>query len=227
VLVGIAVAIGACAPPPGARRSQSPAAPPGSDRPYTGPFVDPATVPQDFLDRQRITATYGDRTAQFDAVLQKRGGELTLLGLTPFGSRAFVLRQVGTDVFFQSFVPQSMPFPPRYILIDVQRVFFAWAQGSAGGAVPDAGYDAGGSGAPPDGELQREREGEIETERWVAGRLQRRTFRRADGDPRGEIVVDYDGDGMGSDGTPPAHIRFANGWYGYRLEIATLSHQRL
>jgi hypothetical protein len=184
-------------------------------------------LPQNFLDRQRITATYGDRTVQFDAVLQKRAGELTLLGLTPFGSRAFVLHQVGTDVSFQSFVPQSLPFPPRYILIDVHRVFFAWAQANTGGAAPDAGSDAGGYGPPRDGELVVEREGEIETERWAVGRLRRRTFRRADGEPRGEIVVDCEGDGMAADGTPPPHVRFANGWYGYRLEIATLSHQPL
>jgi hypothetical protein len=118
---------------------------------------------------------------------------------------------VGADVSFQSFVPQSLPFPPKYILIDVQRVFFAWAE-------------------PPwsaDGERTAAREGEIEAEQWVGGRLRRRTFRRADGQPPGEIAIDYGVEGMSVDGAPPARVTFANGWYGYRLEIVTVSHQAL
>jgi hypothetical protein len=164
------------------------------------------------LDRQKIVATYGDRSSSFDAVLQKRGDELTLLGLTPFGSRAFVLRQRGTEVSFESFVPQTLPFPPRYILIDVERVFFQWI-----------GADVA---AAPDGEREGVRAGEIVKERWKEGRLLRRTFQRVDGRPPGEIVVEYDG-GMAADGTPPTHVAFRNGWYGYRLEIATESHETL
>jgi hypothetical protein len=186
-----------------------------ADRPYSGPLVAPSSLPGSFLDRQHIVATYGDRSVTFDAVLQKRGGELTLLGLTPFGSRAFVLRQVGADVSFQSFVPQSLPFPPRYILIDVQRVFFAWAEPPAA------------DGGAPGGDRTVERDGEIESEHWEGGRLRRRVFRRADGRPPGEIAIDYLGEGMGLDGVPPARVTFVNGWYGYRLEIATSTHQRL
>jgi hypothetical protein len=199
------VVLASCAP-----RVAAPPAP----RPYSGPLVDPKAVPYDFFDRQQITATYGDRTARFDAVLQKRGGELTILALTPFGSRAFVLRQVGSDVSFQSFVPQSMPFPPKYILIDVQRVFFAWADEGRNG------------GRPPDGDRSVERDGEIETEHWEGGTLRRRTFRHVEGGLPGEIAIDFGDPGMSADGTPPAHLAFANGWYGYRLEIATLSHTR-
>lgn len=206
---GLAIAAAACAPR---------AAPPPSERPYSGPLVDPATAPHDFLDRQRITATYGERTARFDAVLQKRGPELTILALTPFGSRAFVLHQVRSEVSFQSFVPQSMPFPPKYILIDVQRVYFAWADPSA---------DAGASPDLEARDRRVERDGEIETEHWEGGTLRRRTFRRADGAPPGEIAIDYEVPGMSADGTPPAHVTFVNGWYGYRLDIATVSHQRL
>jgi hypothetical protein len=207
--LGLAIAAASCTPR---------AAAPPIERPYGGPLVDPATVPHDFLDRQQITATYGERTARFDAVLQKRGPELTILALTPFGSRAFVLRQLRAEVTFQSFVPQTMPFPPKYILIDVQRVYFAWAEPS-----PDAG-------ASPDLEARDrrvERDGEIETEHWEGGTLRRRTFRRGDGEPPGEITIDYGGTGMSADGTPPAHVTFVNGWYGYRLEIATVSHQPL
>jgi hypothetical protein len=205
VVLGCALHFAACAsrpPPP----SQAP--------PYSGPLVDPATVSRDFLDRQQITATYAGRTTRFDAVVQKRGGALTVLGLTPFGSRAFVLQQTGNDVSFQSFVPQTMPFPPRYILIDVQRVYFASLAALSGGP-------------PPDGEQSGERDGEIETERWQGGALLSRTFRRADGSPAGEIAIDYGRAGMGADGTPPRQISLSNGWYGYRLDIAIVSHERL
>jgi hypothetical protein len=192
----------------GCRASAPPRAP---DEGYAWSLRPPSSRPDDFLDRQTITATYGDRTARFDAVMQKRGDELTLLGLTPFGARAFVIRQVGLDVTFQSFVPQTMPFPPKYILFDVQRVFFDFEAGDA---------------AAPDGERETTREGEIVRERWQGGRILRRAFRRADGRPPGDIVVDYEG-GMAANGEPPAHVSFANGWYGYRLDIMTQSHQRL
>jgi hypothetical protein len=168
--------------------------------------------PGAFLDRQHITATYGTRKASFDAVLQKRENELVLLGMTPFGSRAFVLKQTGLDVSFESFVPQELPFPPRYILFDVHRVFF---DGIATGAQ-----------ALADGSHEATRDGEQLTERWQDGRLWQRRIRRLNGDPAGEIVIDYDG-GMPAGGPPPAHVGFANGWYGYRLDIDTQSHQPL
>lgn len=175
---------------------------------YTGLLVDPG-VTEDFLDRQRILATYAGRTMSFDAVLQKRGNELTLLGLTPFGSRAFVVIQKGAAVSFQAFVSQSLPFPPRYMLIDVQRVFFPAS------AFKGAGLREGGRQAVAGGE--------IVTEQWHEGRLMKRTFSRVDGRPPGEISVDYEG-GM-ADAAPPARVVFTNGWYGYRLEITTVSHQ--
>ncbi len=170
----------------------------------------PSEYPGSFLDRQNITATYGQRKQSFDAVLQKRGDELVLLGMTPFGSRAFVLKQSGLDVSFQSFVPQELPFPPRYILFDVHRVFF----------------DGAGPGGQPlaDGMHEATHDGEVVTERWQDGKLQQRRIRRVNGDPAGEVVVDYDG-GLTPGAAPPTHIAFVNGWYGYRLDITTQSHQ--
>jgi hypothetical protein len=170
----------------------------------------PSEYPGAFLDRQHITATYGTRKASFDAVLQKRGDELVLLGMTPFGSRAFVLKQTGVDVTFESFVPQELPFPPRYILLDVHRVFFD-------GVAP-------GPQALDDGMHDATRDGEQITERWQGGRLWQRRIRRVNADPAGEIVIDYDA-GMPAGGPPPAHVGFANGWYGYRLDITTQSHE--
>jgi len=172
----------------------------------------PSDIPGAFLDRQSIAATYGKKSVRFDAVLQKRDDEIVLMGMTPFGSRAFVLKQKGMDVSFESYVPQEMPFPPKYVLFDVQRVFIASPPSDAG--------------TPPDGTVETTRDAEVMTEVWKDGRLQQRRFRRASGDPKGEIVIDYDG-GMVPGAAPPAHIRFANGWYGYSLDITTVSHQPL
>jgi hypothetical protein len=200
-LAGLAL-FTACAAPP--------AAAPGPA--YQGPLFDPAQAPADFLDRQKVVATYGEERRSFDAVLQKHGEELTLLGLTPFGTRAFVVTQNGAEVSFQTFVGETFPFPPRYVLIDVQRVFYAPA-GLAGAALPEGNRHAAISG-------------ELVTEAWHEGRLVQRTFVRADSTPPGAITVEYEG-GMGPDGTPPRHVVFTNGWYGYRLDITTLSHERL
>jgi hypothetical protein len=155
-------------------------------------------------------ANYKGRAAAFDAVLQKKGNELTLVGLTPFGSRAFVIRQVGTVLSFESFVPQTLPFPPSYIVVDVERVFFPWTD-----APP-----------PTDGERRFSRDAEAVAEQWEGGKLRRRTFAFAEGHPPGEIVIDYDG-GMEIGGAPPPHVSFDNGQYGYHLDITTLTHQPL
>jgi uncharacterized protein DUF3261 len=203
VALGAGFALASCSRAP-ARRPEYPAA---------EPLLAPSAHAADFLDRQKIVATYGDRSLSFEAVLQKRGDELTLLGLTPFGSRAFLIVLRGTDMSFEKFVPQTLPFSPRYILLDVQRVFYPWIDGPSGPSSPE-------------GERRGDRDGESIEEHWHDGRLLRRSFRRADGHPRAEVVVTYDG-GMSSDASPPSHAVLANERYGYRLDITTLSHQSL
>lgn len=179
---------------------------------YPGELVPTTEISERFLARQRVTAEHPEGRSSFEAVLQSHGGELTLIGLTPFGTRAFVLRQRGTQVSFDVQVEQAlerMPFPPRYVLLDVHRTFFI--------GVP---------GAPlADGEHTHERAGEVIVERWESGRLHRRTFRRASGGPAGEIEIVYTG-GM-APGEMPETIELRNGWFGYRLTIETLSVQRL
>jgi len=201
---GLAATLGCASRPPPAPSVPAP--------PYDGPLSSPGERADDFFDRQKIVATYRGKTVSFDAVLQKRGEELTLLGLTPFGSRAFVLTQKGAEVAFQAFVDEGLPFPPSYMLIDVHRVFF---QAFSAQEAP-----------PSDGERSTVRRGELVTEKWQDGRLRQRTFRRSDGRPPGTIVVDYEG-GMPADGTPPTHVAFTNGWYGYRLDITTVAHKPL
>jgi hypothetical protein len=205
VLAVTAVALASCAPH---RQPPAPAAPPHD---YPGILPDPSTIPGDFMARQDVEARYGEQKIRFQAVLQKRGNTLTLLGMTPFGTRAFLLQQIGADVTFTPYMNREMPFPPKNILLDVDRAFFE-------------GLSQKGASLE-DGEHAMERDGEEIRETWLGGRVLERHFRRLDGNPAGEIDITY---GTGMTGTvPPAAIKFHNGWFGYDLSIDTRSYQPL
>jgi len=178
-------------------------------REYPGTLVSPSTVPGDFLARQVVKARYGETRIRFDSVLQKRGDTLTLLGLTPFGTRAFLLQQEGTDVNFTSYVDRVLPFPPYYILLDIHRALFIGVS----------------SGPLADGLHTVSRNGEEIRERWMGGRVLERTFRRETGLPPGLIRITCK-DGM-LVGMPPSKLEFKNGWFGYDLTITTRSYEAL
>jgi hypothetical protein len=186
----------------GTPRSASPAR--AAD--YPGELVDSAALPSLFL-RQRIEARFGDRSIAFSAVLQSDAGVLSLLALTPYGSRAFLLQQRGKTIAFNRYVDRDLPFPPRFILLDVHRTLFL-----------------GLPGAPlPDGDHTAVQHGERIVERWRGGRLLERTFERVDGRPAGRIRIAYQ-DGMRPP-LPPARIDLHNGWFGYQLAIHTLADE--
>ena len=65
-------------------------------------------------------------------MLQKAPGTLTLVGLTPYGSRAFLLQQTKGDVQFTKYVPRDMPFAPTFMLLDIHRVLDRWLGPPAG-----------------------------------------------------------------------------------------------
>jgi Protein of unknown function (DUF3261) len=188
--------VAACRPPP----------PPGS---YPGELLDPSTITRDFMLRQHAEGAYGERSVSFDAVVQKQGDTLLVLTLTPYGSRAFLVEQRGQDVRVEKFIPRELPFDPRFILLDVQRVFLM--------------------GLPPgvrDDGWHRERMGEeIVRERWEAGRLHERRYARRDRKPKGDVVVRYEGGWV--PGERPPTIELHNEWFGYRLVLETSDHQLL
>ncbi len=155
--------------------SAAPPSPPrllGSE-PYPGVLRAVETLPHDFLWRQRVTVRWTGGEEGFDAALQKRGGTLTLVGLGPYDTPAFVLTWNGREIGFENRTDRALPFPPRYILLDVQRVFFPWL---------------------PPGQATGEVDGERITERLEGDVLLRRTFERLDGQPPGAITVTYEGD---------------------------------
>ncbi len=184
--------------------------PPDHVAPQDGPgyptaMVDPATIDADFALEQEVRMEHPRGEHSFRAVLQKRGGELLLLGLAPHGGRAFLLRQNADGVSFESYMPLELPFPPEYMLHDVHRTWFL----SSGGATI-------------------ERDGERIVERVENGRVMERGFERLDGQPEGRITIRYEGGlapGAPLHTAPPDEVVFENGWYGYRATIRTLSWQ--
>ena len=211
-IAGIAFAaltLVACGPP----------APSGPPPEYPGGLLAPSTLRSPpalgdaFALEQRVRIESPEGSWEFRAVLQKRGDTLILVGLGPHGGRGFVLQQNGDPdrggtVELESHLPQELPFPPRFMLQDVQRVWFR-----------------GLAGPLPDGEHVDTIDGDEITERWEGGRLLERTFRRVDGVPEGTLHATYEG-GLGGDAPPPS-VRFENGWFGYTLILTTLSHQRI
>lgn len=179
---------------------------------YPGRLVDPAQIPGDFLWQQSITATYrkpdgSEGQQRFDAVVQKTAGVLSVVGLTPFGTRAFVLEQRGQDVSLRRFISGALPIPARFVLVDIHRTYFVPADDPAAAA----------------------RSGEFLSQRLESGGVSERVFRRRDGTPAGDIRIRYTpalSQAPGRTG-PPRRITLDNGWFGYRLVIETLQHTPL
>jgi hypothetical protein len=168
---------------------------------------------RDFLARQKLRGTFREQEFAFEAVLQLHKGTLTVLGLTPFGTKAFVLTQTGTEVEFKPLIDREIPFPPEYMLQDIHRAWLWHAR------LPWA--DTPPSESAPSVEVA----GERVTEQWNENGLVRRTFARIDGQPPGEIRIDYIGGHR--TGRPAKQVVLENGWFGYRLEIQTTDWRML
>jgi hypothetical protein len=179
---------------------------------YPGTLIASTELGPDFLARQKLSGTHGEQQFRFEAVLQLRGGVLTVVGLTPFNAKAFVLKQTGTEVEFQQFIERELPFPPQYILQDIHRTWF-WQQRLPWGDHP--------SEESPEAEV----EGERVRETWQDGSLVRRSFERLDGSPAGQLRIDYVGGHRR--GKPAPHVVIDNAWFGYRLEIETAQWRAL
>jgi hypothetical protein len=91
----------------------------------------PARFKGNFFLRQEIVARHKGRSATFEAALEKREDVLKLVGLTPFGSPAFMIEQSGSEVQFKEYVHLGVAFDPIDLLVDVHHVLF---EGSGIGA---------------------------------------------------------------------------------------------
>ncbi|MBK8096258.1 MAG: DUF3261 domain-containing protein [Planctomycetes bacterium] len=177
------------------------------DGDYPGRLQPPAALGVDLVWQQRITATWGEGEQRgFEAALQKQRDELTVIGMSPLGQVGFVLIQRPAGVTFENRTDMQLPFPPRFVLLDVQRTFFPWLP------------------ADPtlrDGDRQAVVDDELVTERYRDGRLRERTFTRCSGQPAGVIQVTYDWDAAQPQQRAPRQAVLNNGWFRYRLTIDT------
>jgi hypothetical protein len=193
--VALGVGVAACAPPP-------PTAPAAPVRTYACVLRPLATLGPDFTARQHVEASGHGRSGGFEAVIQKKGDTLVLIGLVA-GVRAFVLKEEGDHISFdQSFGPK-LPFPPEYAIIDVHRVY--WKR------LPRA------ADAAPSGVVEGELDGEVVREVWSNGSLVERRFTRP-GEFEGAVRIAY-GAGCSATQCLPTSVRIDNEWFGYSVRI--------
>lgn len=159
-----------------------------------------------FLARQRVIATAGTQRHAFEAVLQYDGSELLLLGLTPMGTKAFVVRQRGTVATAESFVDRPLPAPPEAILLDVHWSYFLAADTPR-----------------KDGWHRRTLPGLRVREHWQGGRVRERIVAPRGGAPVRIAYADGLVEGRFPDGVIVVHDD-PRSEHDLRLEITTLSH---
>ncbi|MET0287520.1 MAG: DUF3261 domain-containing protein [Polyangiales bacterium] len=147
-----------------------------------------------FVVQQHIKGVYQGGDVTIDCVVQFKDKKLTVLGLTPFGTRAFSIEQSGVDVKFEKYVERDMPVKPEMVLYDIHRVFFR--------------------GLPPgtsEGQNHSDQVRELQSGDYVV----ERRFESMEGAPN-LVVITFDG--------PPApivapHVTIANTAFAYSLEI--------
>jgi hypothetical protein len=89
-----------------------------------GELVATASLPDDFLLRERVRIASGDEIWSLQLIAQKRGDELLLIGLDPLGVKLFTLRQRGTTTSVEALPPPVLEVPPENLLRDLHRVRF-------------------------------------------------------------------------------------------------------
>jgi len=185
---------------------------------YPGTLQAPSALPDDVVWQQRVTAAWGMARGErnergFDAAVQKRGDNLTVLGISPLGNVGFtfVLRDGSNEVSVDNTSGEDLPFPPRFVLLDVQRTFWPWL------------------GAPLANGTRRAAAGdETVAETWQDGRLVERTFTRNDGQPAGAITITYDWTGVDDRARlAPRRALLRNDWFGYELSVDTHAETKL
>jgi hypothetical protein len=163
--------------------------------------TDQITV-EPFVVQQHIKGVYQGGEVTIDCVVQFKDKKLTVLGLTPFGTRAFSIEQTGLDVKFEKFVERDMPVQPEMVLYDIHRVFFR--------------------GLPPGTSLGQDHSDQV-TELQAGDYVIERRFQNMEG-PSNLVVITFNG--------PPApivspHVTIANTAFAYSLEIDNSAQKSL
>lgn len=78
----------------------------------------------DWTIHERIRVVGGGVDESFGLVLQKTGPRLVMVGLTPFGAKAFGVTQIGLETWTESYLGPALTVPPQNVLRDVHRAHF-------------------------------------------------------------------------------------------------------
>jgi len=210
VLVVILVLVAACLPAP--LRTTTTSTSDAADYPCV--LHDPASLPRDFTVRQHITihATHDGKPVdgELDAVLQKQGDTLLIVGFGPMNVKAFTLTQRGDTIEFAQFIGPELPFSPRNVLVDVHRVLFKRLP-----APTEPSYS---------GELRGELDGETVEETWRDGQLRASVFTRAAMQGAVRVVL---GPGCTASQCEPESATLTNEWFDYTVTIVNEGYERL
>jgi len=78
----------------------------------------------DWVIHEQVRVTGGGVDESYGLVVQKTGPKLVLLGLTPFGAKAFSVVQIGTQTWSESYLGPATAVPPENVLRDLHRALF-------------------------------------------------------------------------------------------------------
>ena len=155
-------------------------------------------LPNGLSLRARVRIRAGGHDVAFQAVAQKTSEELIVVGITPYGTRLFELRQRGRRLTVEPDAPEELRIVATYALDALYRAY--WIE-------------------PPGEATSWDRNGErISESRGEAGG--RREYRRTGwGTGFRPVTIAYD-DAAGFPGAQGAKIE--NPWCGYRATIILL-----
>jgi len=159
-----------------------------------------------FMVVQRVRGKFGTQDVAFECVVQFSQGKLTITGITPYTTRAFVVEQDGLDVHAEAFMLRDVWFEPLQVLYDVHRTFFRGLPASQ-----------------TNGAHEQVDHGEFVRELWQGGHIVERRF-HALATSASLIVISFEG--------APApliapRVRLYNLHYSYWLEIENIQQRRL
>ena len=177
---------------------------------------DPSTLPHDFMVRQNLTirAQHDGKPVegQLDAVVQKQGDTLLIVGFGPMNVKAFTLTHRGDRIEFAQYLGPELPFSPRNVVVDVHRVFFQRLPPPT-----EPNYS---------GVVRGELDGEVVEETWRDGQLRESVFTRPNSALQGAVRVELK-PGCTPAFCEPESATLHNEWFDYTLTIVNESYERL
>ena len=113
---------------------QRPAQPPAY------PLQTPGSYGGAYSGQHLLEGEYDGRRLQLQTYVEIDAEQMVIVGLTPWGTRAFSIRYDGHQIDFENLMRRDMPLPPSLILADVQQVLWPRLPNAAGWRVEDEAH---------------------------------------------------------------------------------------